>query len=149
MNPQLRFLKYVPLILLLVCFWVTSVAAQNVVPRTRLQVSEAPEATKYWKVLNADLVQEFDATTGSLKVENISDLILDNVAIYAEYYDAGGKLSFSLVFSQTTNLGDDRTPIAPSTTRTLYSTAGGMTPASAPTQVRFYLIRETTLNQNP
>jgi len=150
MKLQCRFWKDSLLrILFLVLSYAIPGSAQNALSHTKLQVSEAPEATKYWKVLAADLVQEFDATTGSLKLENNSDQILDNVALYAEYYDAVGRLSFSLVFSQATNLGDDQTPIAPGMSRTLYSKARGMIPASTPTQVRTYVVGQTALNQNP
>lgn len=153
MKLSLRFSKQnIPqtlLVVVLALSLASLTSARNAVSHAKLQVSEAPEATKYWKILGVDLVQEFDATTGVLKLENTSDQILDNVALYAEYYDAGDRRTFSLVFSQTTNLGDDQTPIAPGMSRTLYSAAMGMVPASKPTQVRIYLIRQTTLNQKP
>jgi hypothetical protein len=114
-----------------------------------LQVSVASEVAKYWKVLDAGLIEEFQSTNGYLKIENVSGVTLDNVVLYAEYFDNEGRFCFSLVFSQPTNVGDERTPVGSGATRTLYSSNGGMVPASPPGEVRVSLLRQSPVGQNP
>lgn len=139
-----------------VLFWLWVGAAfpvraqsQNAAATLKLKFSVAPETTTYWKVLGAGLVEEPQGTTGSLKVQNISDITVNNAVFYAEYFDNQARLCFSLVFSQSTNTGAERTPIPAGAIRSLYSGSAGMVPASTPTEVRIHLILQGAMGQNP
>ncbi len=134
--------------LIIICaIW--PVAAESREAGLKLQPKLGPDVANYWKVVEANIIAETQGTTASLKIQNVSDGALSDVIFYAEYFDSEGRRCLSLVFSQATNVGDEQTAIPTGATRSLYSSAGGMIPASMPTEVRIHLLQQAHVGQAP
>lgn len=105
-----------------------------------LHVSPSRELTSFWKVLHAELRENFTATWGYVEVKNISGFAIDFATMYCELYDDAGRHCFSLAFSTEVNEQGRRGSLAPGETRTLRSVASSLAPAVLPTELRLYLI---------
>jgi hypothetical protein len=90
-------------------------------------------------MLEAGLHQDFNGTTGKLKLQNASNVALEGAVLYAEYFDSVGRLCFSLLFAQDKNPGE-QSPIAPGGISVIGSSTPGLFPASEPKEVRLYLV---------
>ncbi len=131
-----------PLALILLCPGLVSPAGNQDLPfaRSLLRVTAREELSTFWKVRAAEWRETVTAAWGYLEVQNISSASLQGAIFYGEYFDDAGRLCFSLVFSQATNVGGQR-PIAPGEVGELYSPAG-LGPASEPKEVRLYLVQQ-------
>lgn len=109
----------------------------------QVTVSAQGKLRTLWRVRKAYFDETLTDTTGYLEVQNISDEVFRGGNLYAEYYDAAGRFCFSFVFSLDKNLAKRKGPFVPSETRTLYSTAVSLAPASEPKEVRIFLIKRS------
>jgi hypothetical protein len=136
-------------VFLVLVFGIYPVVAQSQEAGPKLQAKLGPDVATYWNIVAVGLVPETQGTTASLKIQNASDAALSDVIFYAEYFDSEGRRCFSLVFSQATNVGDEQTAIPAGATRSLYSSASGMMPATVPTEVRIHLLQQARVGQSP
>jgi len=83
-------------------------------------------------------------------VQNVSEEPIRSAAFYGEYYDAAGRLCFSLVFSLDKNETKVKRPLVPGAVRRLYAVAPALLPASEPVELRLSLLDQTapTLGQS-
>jgi hypothetical protein len=118
-------------------------SGQQTLPYTTVpvQVSARGDVPTLWRVWRAELRENLAATWGYLQVENLQKQTIEDVVFYGEYFDSAGRFCFSMIFSLRHNVGG-RQPATRGELRELYSVADGLYPASAPKEVRIYLVRE-------
>ena len=112
------------------------------VKKLPLTVTAAPGLSSTWKVKAAYLEEDLSATTGYLDVQNVSSEDIPAGNFYAEYYDALGRLCFSLLFSLDKNVEKRNGSFAPTEVRKLYSITVYIAPAVEPTEVRLLLLAQ-------
>ncbi len=143
---RLRRAAFLPFSILLCLCVASPTGAQITFATTSLRVSAQGELPTFWRVREAGLGETFTGTTGDLTLENIASTPIDGAIFYGEYFDAAGRLCFSLVFSQAKSVGETG-PIAPGEVRELQSSGVGLFPASAPKEVRLYLVEQSVPDQ--
>jgi hypothetical protein len=136
------------LFLLLCSFGPLSLAKGQVMfAKVPLKAAPEPEVAEFWSVRNAGLHEGFVETKGYLEVQNISRSAIGDAVFYAEYYDAVGRICFSLIFSLDNNGAGSEGPMARNEVRELYSSAYGLSLASKPERVRIQLLRQSRIDQ--
>jgi len=111
-----------------------------------VRIRQDSDVTSRWKLHNAALRESIIGVWGVLDIENDSTLTMKFARFYAEYFDAAGRLCFTLVFAtqaNADNLEKDERPIRPGESRQLLSLASALGPASDPVEVRVRLIQDT------
>lgn len=111
-------------------------APASVIP---LKVITEGDLAKFWRVGRADLVENFEETRGHVELENLSAKPVPEAALYAEYFDAAGRLCFTMVFSQEQNMQMREGPLQPGEARTLTCAITSLGPAVQPVEAKFYL----------
>jgi hypothetical protein len=113
-------------------------------PALSMEIHTDSAVGKHWKVVNAQLREGLTASSGVLRIENISTQSIRKARFYAEYYDRDERLCFTLVFAAEENDEDDNTPFGPGYTRNLLSAAVELSPATRAVGVRLSLISQET-----
>jgi hypothetical protein len=100
-----------------------------------------------WIVRNAELHEGLTSAWGVLEIQNASPVSIEEARFYAEYYDAEGRLCFTLVFVSEANSDRDGSPIGPGDARELFSVAVALGPAAQPAEVKLRLISERVVGK--
>ena len=101
-----------------------------------------------WRVVSAKLRENLTATWGVLNVQNASATAIEQARFSAEYYDANGRLCFTLVFAGEANGERDTKPIVAGASRELTSLAAGLGPAAKPVEVRLRLVSQRVVGRS-
>lgn len=113
---------------------------------TKLLVSAQGHVSTFWRVPEAGLREELLGATGYVKIQNISNTLINDPIFYGEYYDSSGQFCFSLILSQD-KYSVEQGPIAPNESRMIGSTQIGLFPISEPKEVKLFLLRTGQLGQ--
>lgn len=109
---------------------------------TRLTVTPQGVLGKFWEARKPKLEDEINRTFATIEIENTSGTEITHSVFYGEYFDAAGRLCFTLLFAQEENLERRTTSFMPNEVRTLYSDATYLSPAIEPKELKLYLIRQ-------
>lgn len=135
---QNRTSDILPVTLAILSLLAITSKAQTFISNTSVIVTPQGDLGSFWRIGNAGVREDFDATTGYVELQNASNLYLQAGVFYGEYLDANGRLCFSLVFSQK----DDNT-VAPGQEITLYSAASSMFAAVQPKELRLFILQQS------
>jgi hypothetical protein len=128
--------------LVLVAVIFRRVDAQFAPDAVTLLSNEGAVLANTWRVGPARIMEDFGGVLGSVQIQNISPKAVEDSRFYAEYFDAAGRLCFTLTFAQGHNFERRTSPFLPGEVRTLYSLTYALGPAVRPREVVLHVMHQ-------